>query len=124
MSAFLPVGRAGVMSRCAVFATLAVAAISAGAAQAESSVTLGGFTLVNKGLVGVGRLRADLRDKLGETFGSGSGMAVDPKSWTRVGASYRGTFYLLPDRGYNVTGTIDYRAAQQGLDRFHADEPS
>jgi hypothetical protein len=110
MSAFFPVGRTGVMSRRAVFVALAVAAISAGAAHAENAVTLGGFTLINKGLVGVGRLKADLRDRFGETFGSGSGMAVDPNSWTRHGASYRGTFYLLPDRGYNVTGTIDYRA--------------
>jgi hypothetical protein len=80
------------------------------AGWAESSVTLGGFTLVNHGLVGVGRIDAALRDKFGETFGSGSGMAVDAKSWTRDGASWRGTIWLLPDRGYNVSGTIDYRS--------------
>jgi hypothetical protein len=92
-------------------AVLAVlVAMSASAARAESSLTVGGFTLVNKGLVGVGRLAADLRDKFGETFGSGSGMAIDPTSWTRAGDSYRGTIFLLPDRGYNVSGTIDYRA--------------
>jgi hypothetical protein len=84
--------------------------MSAGAARAESSVTVGGFTLVNKGLVGIGRVAADLRDKFGETFGSGSAMAIDPTSWTRTGDSYRGAILLLPDRGYNVSGTIDYRA--------------
>ncbi len=65
---------------------------------------------VNKGLVGVGRLPADMKDKFGETFGSGSGVAVDQKSWTRTADGYSGTFYILPDRGYNVEGTTDYRA--------------
>src|SRR5215510_11199748 len=83
-------------------ALLAAATLSAHVAWAENAVTLGGLTLVNRGLVGVGRINADLRDKFGETFGSGSSMAIDPNSWTRDGASYRGTIYLLPDRGYNV----------------------
>ena len=65
---------------------------------------------VNKGLVGVGRLPADMKDKFGETFGSGSGMAVDLKSWTKTADGYSGIFYILPDRGYNVEGTTDYRA--------------
>src|SRR5262245_24552696 len=57
-----------------------------------------------------GRLPSDLRDKFGETFGSGSAIAVDPRSWVRTPAGYQGTFYMLPDRGFNVTGTSDYRA--------------
>ena len=77
----------------------------AGPAAAQSAPT--GF--VNKGLVGVGRLPADMKDKFGETFGSGSGMAVDQKSWTKTADGYSGTFYILPDRGYNVEGTTDYR---------------
>src|SRR6266571_3251212 len=76
----------------------------------DDSVAIGGQTYVNKGLVGAGRIPADLRDKFGETFGSGSGLAVDPKSWTRTPAGYQGTFFALPDRGYNVGGTTDYRA--------------
>ena len=59
---------------------------------------------------GVGRMPADLRDKFGETVGSGSGLAADLKTWVRDGDSYRGTIYMLPDRGYNVTGTTDFRA--------------
>src|SRR5262249_9692703 len=98
------------------FAILAVAALSAPAARAENSVTLGGVTLVNHGLIGVGRLPADLRDKFGETFGSGSGMAIDPGSGRRDGASLRGTIYLLPARGYNVSGTIDYRSRVNKLE--------
>jgi hypothetical protein len=72
--------------------------------------------LINHGLVGVGRVAADLRDKLGETFGSGSGMAVDAASWRRDGAGCHGTIYLLPDRGYNVSGTIDYRSRLNRLE--------
>ena len=77
-----------------------------GGAAAQSASN--GF--INKGLVGVGRLPADMKDKFGETFGSGSGMAVDLKSWNKTADGYSGTFYLLPDRGYNVEGTTDYRA--------------
>ena len=81
------------------------------AALAADTVTIGDLVFVNKALVGVGRLPSGLRDKFGETFGSGSGIAVDPKSWTRTPAGYQGTFYMLPDRGYNDgNGTIDYRA--------------
>jgi hypothetical protein len=94
-----------------VSATLAILVATApGAALAENSVTVGGVTLVNKGRVAVGRIPASQRDKFGETFGSGSGMAIDPASWTRDGDSYKGSLWLLPDRGYNVVGTTDYRA--------------
>src|SRR5437016_12074347 len=88
----------------------ALIAVLAPAALAAETVTIGDLIFINKALVGVGRLPSDLRDKFGETFGSGSGIAVDPKSWTRTSAGYQGTFYMLPDRGYNVTGTSDYRA--------------
>lgn len=63
---------------------------------------------VNKGLVAIGRLPADLRDSFGETFGSGSGMTV--LDWKKTDKGYEGSFLLLPDRGYNVEGTTDYRA--------------
>jgi hypothetical protein len=89
---------------------LLAGALSGSVARGDDSVAVGGLTFVNKGLVGVGRLPADLRDKFGETFGSASGLAVDPKSWTRTPDGYQGTFYVLPDRGYNVSGTADYRA--------------
>jgi len=69
-----------------------------------------GVAYVNKGLVGVGRIPANQKDKFGETFGSGSGMAIDTKGWARDGNTYKGSLWLLPDRGYNVVGTTDYRA--------------
>jgi len=64
----------------------------------------------SKGLVAVGRMPAALRDKFGETFGSGSGMTINRATWKRVGDAYEGEIYLLPDRGYNVEGTADYSA--------------
>jgi hypothetical protein len=63
---------------------------------------------VNKGLVAAGSLPANLRDAFGETFGSGSGMAV--VDWKKTDAGYTGTILLLPDRGYNVEGTTNYDA--------------
>ncbi len=64
----------------------------AGPAVAQSAPS--GY--VNKGLAGVGRLPADMKDKFGETLGSGSGMAVEkcvsqsrltPAWWAIVAAS-------------------------------------
>jgi hypothetical protein len=101
------------VSTCS-FRFLALAALlaltSPAAPRAADNVAIGNLTFVNKGLVGVGRLPADLRDKFGETFGSGSSLAFDPKSWTRTATGYQGTLFTLPDRGYNVSGTTDYRA--------------
>ncbi|TPJ41173.1 hypothetical protein FJ434_12800 [Mesorhizobium sp. B2-5-13] len=68
-----------------------------------------GVAYINKGLVGVGRMPAAQRDKFGETFGSGSGMAIDTTGWTQDAGTYKGSLWLLPDRGYNVAGTTDYR---------------
>ena len=91
-------------------ALLAAALLPAPLALGDAAVTIGGRSYVNQGLVGAGRIPADLRDRFGETFGSGSGLAVDPGSWQRTADGYRGIFYMLPDRGYNVSGTFDYRA--------------
>lgn len=94
-----------------IFALALIAWLApATATRGGETVTIGNLTFVNQALVGVGRLPADLRDKFGETFGSGSAIAVDPKSWVRTPTGYQGTFYMLPDRGFNVTGTSDYRA--------------
>jgi hypothetical protein len=98
------------LRRVAVAVLLTAALVPAQTARADDSVTLGNLTFVNKGLVGAGRIPADLRDKFGETFGSGSSLAVDPGLWMRTSDGYQGTFYMLPDRGWNVAGTADYRA--------------
>ena len=96
------------MKRLYRTASLGVAlALFTALTPALADSTVGG--LVNKGLVGVGRIPAGQRDKFGETFGSGSGMAIDTSGWTHDAAGYKGSLWLLPDRGYNVAGTTDYR---------------
>jgi hypothetical protein len=90
-------------------ALLCAAALAPAVASADGPVTVGGVTFASKGLVAVGRIPSSQRDKFGETFGSGSGMALDTASWTRDGNGYKGTIWLLPDRGYNAVGTVDYR---------------
>jgi hypothetical protein len=80
----------------------------------DVAVTLNGARFVNHGLVGVGRLSADMRDFAGETLGSFSSMAVDLRSWKRLpDGSYAGRISTLPDRGPNdvgtVVGTMNYR---------------
>lgn len=63
-------------------------------------VTLNGVTVVNHGLVGVGRLDANAIDKWGESLGSVSGLQIT--GWRRMGPhKYAGSFITLPDRGYN-----------------------
>lgn len=74
-----------------------------------NSLAVNGGTLVYQGMVGAGSLSASLRDKYGETFGSMSGLTFDAKNWRKVGSGYTGTLFALPDRGYNVVGTTDYR---------------
>ena len=77
----------------------------------SQTVSLGGITFTPRGLVGVGRVSAAQRDKFNETFGSFSGLALDPRTWRRAAdGSYLGTLYSQPDRGYVKSGvTTNYR---------------
>lgn len=94
------------MKICSSLSVLAAALVAANLASAADLP-------LNKGLVAAGRLPADLKDSFGETFGSGSGMSVI--DWKKTGKGYEGTFLLLPDRGYNVEGTTDYRVRVNAL---------
>jgi hypothetical protein len=79
------------------------------AAQPVTTVTLSRQIFVNHGLVGVGRMPSNLKDKFGETFGSFSAFAFQPGSWQRhADGSYSGTLFAQPDRGYNAVGTTNY----------------
>src|SRR5262249_58813740 len=78
------------------------------------SVDFQGKTFVNKGLVGVGRIPSDAKDKQGDTLGGiGSGMVANVSSWRKDGEVYRGTVYMLPDRGWNTEGSVDYEGRLQ-----------
>ncbi len=90
-------------------ALVAFSMLTPAAAFADTTATVGGLTFISKGLVGVGRIPSNQRDKFGETFGSGSGMSIDSAQWSKDADGYKGTLWLLPDRGYNAAGTTDYR---------------
>ena len=96
-----------VMARAALIAgTLAPAP----AVFAAETVTIGNLVFVNKALVGVGRIPSDLRDKFGETFGSGSGIAVDPE--------------VLGENADRLSGHALYAAARPRLQRRRHDRLS
>lgn len=88
------------------------------APTASSSVSFGGQSFVNKGLVGVGVFATNVIDGRGDTFGSFSSFKLDHNTWRKnANGSYSGTLYTLPDRGYNAAGLIAYpaRIHQMGL---------
>ena len=104
--------RGSLSPKRAAMLTVAAALLMTGWMTPASAgdVVAGGTTLTNRGLVAMGRMPANQRDRFGETFGSSSGMALVPQSWRKTADGYEGTLMLLPDRGYNVAGTTDYRA--------------
>src|SRR5882757_5023981 len=69
--------------------------------DAPASVTLDGVTFTNSGLVGAGRLSASTRDFLGDSLGSFSGLAIDPRTWRMTPNGFSASLIALPDRGYN-----------------------
>lgn len=95
-----------------IIAGLSLGALAVRSECAAQALTIGGTTFTNRGLIGVGRVNADKRDKLDETFGSLSGMAIDLRTWQRTGSgNYSGTLHTQPDRGYTRSGvTTNYRA--------------
>jgi hypothetical protein len=96
--------------RKSIAAGLLPVALLFGAADAfAQTVPFQGQNFVNKGLVGVARVPSNAVDKYGDTVSLGSGMAVLPGSWHKRGdGSYIGRFLMLPDRGWNTQGTVDY----------------
>jgi len=97
-------GRAALMA-----STILTVFVTATAVQAQS-VMFEGQTFVNKGLVGVARVPSNMVDEFGDTISIGSGMALDLTSWSTNGnGTYTGKLYMLPDRGWNTQGTVDYQ---------------
>ena len=91
--------------------------VTSGGASSQP-VTFEGATFVNKGLVGVTRIPSPALDEFGETLGGiGSGMAMDLKKWKkRQDGTYTGRLFMIPDRGWNTQGTVDYRGRLQQFD--------
>ena len=96
------------VARLTLLSAAITAALAMPWAPAQAQTTLNGTQFSVQGLVGVGRLAANLRDEHGETFGSVSGLWANSASWARSGNTYTGSFLAAPDRGYNIAGTIDY----------------
>jgi hypothetical protein len=89
-------------------------------ASAQTSVTFEGSTFVNQGLVGVARVPSDAKDAYGETLGGfGSAMAFVPGTWKLLkskaypAGTYTGQLTMVPDRGWNTQGTVDFRGRTQ-----------
>ena len=101
--------------RSVSLAFAAALALALPAAASAQSVSFEGATFVNKGLVGIARVPSNARDQLGETLGGfGSAMAMVPGSWhKRNDGSYTGQLIMVPDRGWNTQGTVDFRGRTQ-----------
>jgi hypothetical protein len=77
-----------------------------------AGVTLGGTTFRNLGLQGMGRIAASAKDPAtGESLGSISDMQVGNFA-NNANGTWSGTFYFLPDRGFNSGATFSNYAAR------------
>ncbi|KAL7272431.1 hypothetical protein RUND412_004763 [Rhizina undulata] len=74
-----------------------------------NQTTCNGKTFTYQELAGYGAIPSDFRDKFGDTVSAGSSVALERKSWKKNGTSYEGTLWMLPDRGWNTNGTINYQ---------------
>jgi len=102
--------KTGLSRRTSLMLATALSVLFATTTVYAQSVTFGGQTFVNKGLVGVARVPSNAVDELGDTMSIGSGMALDLTNWSSNGnGTYTGTLYLLPDRGWNTQGSVDYQ---------------
>ncbi|KAG9052526.1 hypothetical protein FS842_009723 [Serendipita sp. 407] len=81
----------------------------------STSITVGGHTFVNKGLVAFGLIPTEAKDSYGETLGGfGSSIAIQRGTFkARNDGTFTGKFVVLPDRGYNVESPVDWQ------NRFH-----
>jgi hypothetical protein len=43
-------------------------------------------------------------------------MMLVPGSWHQTGSGFAASLYMLPDRGWNTSGTVDFRARLQKFD--------
>jgi hypothetical protein len=75
-----------------------------------AGASLGGIRVVNEGLVGAGRISGDNTDSFGETQGAASGLFIT--DWRLDAGLLKGTFNVLPDRGFNVGTTYSNYAAR------------
>ncbi|KAB8073693.1 hypothetical protein BDV29DRAFT_201697 [Aspergillus leporis] len=92
----------------------AAAALSSTRHKANNIVnqtTCGGTTYAYTGLEGYGYIPSNEVDKYGDTLGGiGSSIAIEQGSWHQTSHdSYSGIVYVLPDRGWNTNGTLNFQ---------------
>lgn len=74
-----------------------------------NTTTCNGQTYSYLGLAGYGYTPSNSRDKFGDTAG-GIGSSAAIESWTLLeNGSYTGILHVLPDRGWNTEGTLNYQ---------------
>lgn len=62
----------------------------------------------NEELIAKAVLPSSARDQFGDTIGSFSAIAIDPKSFERLNCAWRMRIFTLPDRGYNTPAKDEY----------------
>ncbi|KAF9002928.1 esterase-like activity of phytase-domain-containing protein [Cyathus striatus] len=93
-----------------------IPALAKPTSSATTTVSLDGFSFVNKGIVGFGVIPSDFKESTGDTIGGiGSAIAFKPGTWKSSNGTYSGTLVVHPDRGFNVDGTVDYQARQHEI---------
>ena len=98
------------LATAAALPQLCYSATSTNTSSAVKTTTCNGETYVYQELAGYGYIPSTARDKYGDTLGGfGSAVAIDRATWTKVGKSYTGLLYALPDRGWNTEGTLNYQ---------------
>lgn len=98
-----------------IFPTSAIPqGLGSSSTTAVNTTTCNGQTYVYEELAGYGFIENNAVDKFNDTIGGiGSSIAVDRLSWVRIGNSYQGFLYAIPDRGWNTEGTLNYQARVQ-----------
>ena len=90
---------------------LAVVPFAFSFVSAQVNTTIcNGKTYAYEELAGYGLIASNATDKFRDTIGGiGSAIAIDRLSWQRIGDSYTGLLYAIPDRGWNTQGTLNYQ---------------
>ncbi|KAK6516053.1 hypothetical protein TWF506_005966 [Arthrobotrys conoides] len=74
-----------------------------------NQTTCNGKTYTYRALNGYGFVPSNGRDKYGDTVSIGSSIKISGWSYDKATASYTGTLWGLPDRGWNVEGTTNFQ---------------
>ncbi|OJJ48648.1 hypothetical protein ASPZODRAFT_61563 [Penicilliopsis zonata CBS 506.65] len=93
------------------FALAASLPLAVTASAVVNQTVCGGTTYSYLGLAGYGYIPSSFRDKYGDTMGGwGSAAAIEQDSWRRTGElTYEGILWVLPDRGWNTNGTLNFQ---------------